>query len=144
LRGAKPANGRAVFAKTCQQCHKLFGEGGTIGPDLTGSNRADLDYILSNVIDPSSEVGRDYRMSVVRTADERVITGIVVERTAARVVVQTATDRVTLSPDDVTGVKDSPLSIMPEGQLDALSREQVRDLVAYLASKSQVPVPADD
>ncbi|HVL10947.1 MAG TPA: c-type cytochrome, partial [Gemmata sp.] len=144
LRGAKPANGRAVFAKTCQQCHQLFGEGGTIGPDLTGSNRADLDYILSNVIDPSSEVGRDYRMSVVRTADERVITGIVVERTAARVVVQTATDRVTLSPDDVTGVKDSPLSIMPEGQLDALSREQVRDLVAYLASKSQVPVPADD
>ena len=141
LRGAKPANGRAVFAKTCQQCHKLFGEGGTIGPDLTGSNRADLDYILSNVIDPSSEVGRDYRMSVVRTADERVITGIVVERTAARVVVQTATDRVTLSPDDVTGVKDSPLSIMPEGQLDALTKEQVRDLIAYLGTKTQVALP---
>ena len=75
---------------------RLFGEGGTIGPDLTGSNRADLEYLLSNLIDPSSEVGRDYRMSVVRTADERVITGIVVGRTAARVVVQTATERITL------------------------------------------------
>jgi putative membrane-bound dehydrogenase-like protein len=142
LKGAKPADGRVVFAKTCQQCHKLFGEGGTVGPDLTGSNRADLEYILSNVIDPSSEVGRDYRMSVVRTADERVVTGIIVERTAARVVVQTATDRVTLSPDDVTSAKDSPVSIMPEGQLDVLTREQVRDLIGYLASKTQVPLPA--
>lgn len=141
LANADPANGRVVFAKSCQQCHRLFGEGGTIGPDLTGSNRSDLDYLLSNLIDPSAEVGRDFRMSVVRTTDDRVITGIVVERTAARVVVQTATDRHTLSPDDVAGVKDTPLSIMPEGQLDALTREQVRDLVAYIGSKSQVPLP---
>ena len=102
---------------------------------------ADLEYILSNVIDPSAEVGRDYRLSVVRTLDDRVITGIVVERTAARVVVQTATDRVTLSADDVGSVKDSPLSIMPEGQLDPLTKEQVRDLVGYLASKTQVAQP---
>ncbi len=142
LKNANPANGRALFSKTCQQCHKLFGEGGSIGPDLTGSNRADLDYILSNVIDPSAEVGRDYRMSVVRTTDDRVLTGIIVERTAARVVVQTATERITLSPDDVGSVKDSPLSIMPEGQLDSLTKEQVRDLIAYLASKSQVPLPS--
>jgi putative heme-binding domain-containing protein len=142
LKAADPRNGRLVFAKACGPCHKLFGEGGTVGPDLTGSSRDNLDYLLSNLIDPSAEVGRDYRMSVVRTADERVITGIVVERTAARVVVQTATERVTLSPDDVAGVTDSPLSIMPEGQLDALTREQVRDLVAYLGSKSQVPLPA--
>ena len=82
LKKANLANGRLLFSKTCQQCHKLFGEGGTIGPDLTGSNRANLDYLLSNLIDPSAEVGRDYRMSVVRTADGRVITGIIVERTA--------------------------------------------------------------
>ena len=44
--------GRAVFAKTCQQCHTLFGVGAKIGPDLTGSNRADLDYVLTNVLDP--------------------------------------------------------------------------------------------
>ena len=55
-----------MFAKTCQQCHKLYGEGGAIGPDLTGSNRSDLDYLLSNLIDPSAEVGRDFRMSVVQ------------------------------------------------------------------------------
>jgi putative membrane-bound dehydrogenase-like protein len=138
---ANASRGRAVFARTCQQCHKLFGEGGAIGPDLTGTNREDLDYLLSNVIDPSAEVGRDFRMSVVRTADARVVTGIVTERSAARLVIQTATDKVTVPAEDVESVKDSPLSIMPEGQLDKLAREEVRDLIAYLASKRQVPLP---
>ena len=53
--------GRAVFAKVCQQCHTLFGTGGQVGPDLTGSNRADLDYLLSNVLDPSALIGKDYQ-----------------------------------------------------------------------------------
>jgi putative heme-binding domain-containing protein len=141
IRSADAATGRALFAKSCQQCHKLYGEGGAIGPDLTGSNRTDVDYLLLNLVDPSAEVGRDFRMSVVRTADGRVITGIVVERTPARVVVQSATDRLTLSPDDVESVRDSPLSIMPEGQLDALTRQQVRDLFAYLTGKGQVALP---
>ena len=44
--------GRAVFAKTCQQCHTLYGVGANIGPDLTGSNRADVEYLLSNIVDP--------------------------------------------------------------------------------------------
>ncbi len=79
-------------------------------------------------------------MSVVRTKDERVITGIIVERTPARVAVQTDKEKIVLSPDDVDSVKDSPLSIMPEGQLDALAREQVRDLIAYLSGKTQVPL----
>ena len=45
-----------------------------------------------------------------------------------------------LAPDDVNNVKDSALSIMPEGQLEALSRDQVRDLMAYLMGKAQVPL----
>ena len=141
LKAANLANGRLVFAKTCQQCHKLFGEGGTIGPDLTGSNRSEFDYLLSNVIDPSAEVGRDFRMSVVRTADSRVLTGIITERTPARLVVQTATEKMIVALEDVESVKDSVLSIMPEGQLDALTKEQVRDLIAYISGKSQVPLP---
>jgi len=141
LKVADLGNGRLVFNKTCQNCHKLFGEGGTIGPDLTGSNRADLDYLLSNVIDPSAEVGRDYKMSIVTLKNERVITGIIVERSRARIVVQTATERVTLASEDVDAIKESALSIMPDGQLDALSREEVRDLIAYVSGKIQVPLP---
>lgn len=143
LQSADPSQGRVVFARTCQTCHKLFGEGGTLGPDLTGTQRDNLDYILGNLIDPSAEVGRDYRLSIITTADERVITGIVVERSPARVVIQTATERLTLSPEEVTGVRDSPLSLMPENLLDTLTREQVRDLIAYLASRQQVPLPGE-
>ncbi|MFO0797675.1 MAG: PVC-type heme-binding CxxCH protein [Gemmataceae bacterium] len=132
LRTADAANGKAVYARTCQACHKLNGMGTDIGPNLNGVNRGNLDYWLTNLTDPGAEVGKDYRMSVVRTVDGRVVSGIVVERSAARVVVQTATERVTLAADDVDGVADSPLSLMPEGQLDALRRDDVRDLIAYL------------
>ncbi|HEX3149377.1 MAG TPA: PVC-type heme-binding CxxCH protein [Gemmataceae bacterium] len=141
LKAADLKNGRLVFSKTCQSCHKLYGEGTAIGPDLTGSNRSDLDYLLSNVIDPSAEVGRDYRMSVINTQSGRVITGIVVERSPARLVVQTATEKVIVPAEDVDSVKDSAVSLMPDGQLDALTKEQVRDLMAYLMAKQQVPLP---
>ncbi len=141
LKNANLANGRRLFAQHCQQCHKLFGEGQTIGPDLTGSNRSNLDYLLSNLVDPSAEVGRDFRMSVVRTVDERTITGIIVERTAARLVIQTATEKIVVAAQDVESVTDSPLSIMPEGQLEKLTREDIRDLIAYLQSPGQVEWP---
>jgi putative membrane-bound dehydrogenase-like protein len=142
LSRADTANGRQIYAKTCQQCHILYGEGGKIGPDLTGSNRANLDYILANILDPSSEISREFRMSVVAAKDGRVITGLVVESTPARLVVQTATERVTLPAEDIDEMRLSESSIMPEGQLDKLTKEEVRDLIAYLASKSQVSAPA--
>lgn len=142
LKRADLGNGRLVYTRTCQQCHILFGEGGKIGPDLTGSNRSDLDYVLSNLIDPAAEIGRDYRMSVVATRNGRVLTGLIVERTPARLVLQTATEQVTLAREEVEEVKDSAQSLMPERQLDTLTKEQIRDLIAYLASKHQVPLPA--
>ena len=69
--------GRTMFAKTCQQCHTLFGTGGKVGPELTGSNRANLDYVLANVLDSSDLVGKDYQTTVITTTDRRVLTGIV-------------------------------------------------------------------
>jgi putative heme-binding domain-containing protein len=143
LQRADLANGRLIYSKSCQQCHKLHGEGGTVGPDLTGANRAELDYLLSNLVDPSAEVAQDFRMSVVSTHDGRVITGIVLERSPNRYVLQTATERLILPKVDVDTIAESPSSIMPEGQLDALTREQVRDLIAYLAAKMQTALPPD-
>ncbi|HEX4646075.1 MAG TPA: c-type cytochrome, partial [Verrucomicrobiae bacterium] len=64
--GSSPGDasrGRAVFARTCAQCHTLFGTGGKVGPDLTGSNRGDLDYILENIVDPNAVIPNDYRAS---------------------------------------------------------------------------------
>jgi putative heme-binding domain-containing protein len=141
LKNADLSNGRLIFSKSCQQCHKLYGEGNTIGPDLTGANRSNLDYLLSNLIDPSAEVARDYRMSIVETQNGRKLTGIIVERSPARLVIQTATEKITLAAEDVDTVKDSDISLMPDGQLDVLTKAQVRDLIGYLSGKSQTPLP---
>ncbi len=142
MKNADVSNGRLIFSKSCQQCHKLYGEGNTIGPDLTGANRSNLDYLLSNLIDPSAEVARDYRMSIVETQNGRKLTGIIVERSPARLVIQTATEKITLAAEDVDTIKDSDISLMPDGQLDVLTKTQVRDLIGYLSGKTQVPLPA--
>lgn len=133
--------GRALFNKTCAQCHKLFGEGHSIGPDLTGSDRANLHYVLENSVDPSAVIGSDYRLTNIVTSKGRLVAGIVVEETERALTVQTATERIVLPKDEIEERKQSNVSMMPEGQLEKLSADELRDLVGYLASKTQVPLP---
>ncbi len=135
--------GRTLFTKTCSQCHVLYGEGAKVGPDLTGSQRTSLDYLLENILDPSAVVGKDYRMSVVLTNDGRVINGLVVSRDAKTLVIQTQTARETLSAEDIEEVRQTTLSPMPDGMLDKFSPDQVRDLFAYLMHSTQVPPKAE-
>jgi putative heme-binding domain-containing protein len=135
-------NGRLIFGKTCMKCHRLFGEGGQVGPDLTGSNRANLDYVLENVLDPSAAIGKDYQLTNITTIDGRLVGGIVVERTGQSITVQTENERVILSTDDIDEMDVASVSMMPEGQLDKMNNEEIRDLVAYLAAPAQVPLPA--
>jgi putative heme-binding domain-containing protein len=126
--------GRALFVRMCGQCHKLLGEGGDVGPDLTGSDRANPDYILENVLDPSASVGKDYTLTTVATVDGRLIAGIIREQTPAGLVIQTASERITVPREDVEAIKPSNASMMPEGQLDPLTPQEIRDLFAYLAT----------
>jgi putative membrane-bound dehydrogenase-like protein len=143
LKHADPAKGRLLFNKTCLTCHTLFGQGNKVGPDLTGANRDNLDYLLENVIDPSATVAADFRMSVVTLKDGRVLTGIVGEQTAKTLSVQTQTEKVRLERADVDEVRPTNQSLMPDGLLGPLSDEQVRDLVIYLMSRRQVPLPGE-
>jgi putative membrane-bound dehydrogenase-like protein len=136
LRRADASNGRLVFQKHCAQCHRLFGEGGDVGPDLTGANRDNLDYILENALDPNAVVPREYRLTVIATKDGRVLSGLIREQSTAAIVLQTANDRVVLSRDDVEEIKESTNSMMPEGLFDKMSMEELRDLVAHLARKA--------
>ncbi len=101
---------------------------------MTGSDRANPDYILENVLDPSASVGKDYTLTTVATSDGRLVAGIVRERSAAALVIQTASERITLPREDVNAIKTSNASMMPEGQLDPLTPQEVRDLFAYLAA----------
>jgi Cytochrome c len=93
LSGADPSRGRVVFQKTCAACHQLYGEGGLVGPDLTGSNRANLDYTLLNSVDPSYDVPDSYKMVQILTVEGRVINGVLAEEDAVRVVLKPAAYR---------------------------------------------------
>lgn len=134
--------GRAVFAKTCQQCHKLFGTGESIGPELTGSNRANMDYLLSNVIDPSAVMAKDYQPVVIVTESGRIVTGIIKKEDKNAVTVATANETVIIPRDEIDEMSLSDKSMMPDNLWKQLSRVEVRSLVAYLASSQQVPMQA--
>jgi putative heme-binding domain-containing protein len=139
---ADVALGRALFAKTCQQCHVLFNVGGKVGPELTGSNRANLDYLLQNVIDPSAVIGKDYQAVVIQTADGRTLTGIVRGEDQNAVTLATATETVTIPKDEIEVRELSAKSMMPDDQLKPFSEYEVRSLVGYLASPAQTPLLA--
>jgi putative membrane-bound dehydrogenase-like protein len=134
--------GRTLFAKTCQQCHTLFGTGGKVGPDITGSNRANLDYIVSNLVDPSALIGKDYQAVVIQTSDGRTLTGIVRNENQDSVQLALANETVTVLKSDIDQRELSPKSMMPDDQLKPLSDHDVRSLIAYLGSPAQTPLLA--
>jgi len=141
LRGANLSNGRAVFNKTCAQCHTLYDSGGHVGPDLTGSQRADLGYLFENVLDPSAVVAKEYLMTIVRTKDGRVINGIIQKENAAAVTLRTTTEDVVVPTDEIEKRVTSNQSMMPEGLLEGLDANDARDLIGYLSGEGQVELP---
>ena len=134
--------GRSIFVKTCSQCHTLFGVGGKVGPELTGSNRADLDYVLSNVLDPSALIGKDYQAQIVSTKDGRVLTGIIRGEDKRTITVVSANDIITVPKSEIDERRVSDESMMPIDIWKPLSEHEIRSLVAYLASPSQTPLLA--
>jgi putative membrane-bound dehydrogenase-like protein len=142
--GSQPGNasrGRALFAKTCQQCHTLFDTGGKVGPDLTGSNRGDLDYILQNIVDPNAVIPNDYRAWNLETTDDRTISGILIQQDAKLVTLVTANETLVIPRGEIRSLKESQLSMMPEGLLQTFNDQEVRDLLYYLRSPAQAPLP---
>ena len=137
------SHGREVYARTCGTCHVLHGVGAKIGPELTGSHRADLGYLLSNLIDPSALVGRDYQMTQIVTDDGRVLGGIVVAESPQAVTLQAPTERVVVPVADIETRTLSEQSLMPENQLAQLDVRSAVDLVAYLRHPTQVPLPGE-
>jgi putative membrane-bound dehydrogenase-like protein len=134
--------GRAVFAKTCQQCHTLYTVGGKVGPDITGSNRANLDYLLENIFDPSAVIPKEYAATVLTLADGRTVTGIIKEETKAALTVVTDRETLTVPAADVERRTASSLSMMPDDILKQVSEAELRALVAYLQAPNQVPMLA--
>ena len=133
--------GRVVYQQVCGACHIMYGEGGKIGPELTGSNRANLDYFLLNVLAPSYDVPEGYRMVTVTSKDGQVFVGNVVEEDAGKVVLNMVGQKTVVAKSDIKSRETSNVSMMPEGLLNLLQDKQILDLIAYMRTDKQVPLP---
>ena len=144
MENANASRGRQVFTMTCGTCHQLFGQGIALGPDLTGSNRGDLGYVLENVLAPSAVVGKDYMLNIFTMKDGATLSGMVKADTPEFIKLSmpggTTTD---VKKTDIASRQELAQSLMPAGLFDALPLEQVADLVKYLASPTQVPLPGE-
>jgi putative heme-binding domain-containing protein len=133
--GGTPYAGHQVFRKTCARCHKLFAEGGDVGPDLTSYKRNDLDNMLLAIIHPSAEIREGYETYQVFTDDGRSITGFIADQDSNVVVLRTAEGQsFTVERNQIDEMEKSPKSVMPDGLIDNLSDEEVRHLFSYLRS----------
>jgi putative heme-binding domain-containing protein len=141
LAKADKSAGRAVYSQVCATCHTLYGQGGQIGPDLTGSGRSNIDYLLENIADPGAVVNADFRLNVVTLKDGRVLNGMVSAKTERTLWLKTMTEFVTVERSEIAKQEELPQSLMPDGLLQAFTPDQVRDLIAYLMNPTQVPLP---
>jgi putative membrane-bound dehydrogenase-like protein len=128
--------GHALFVKHCGACHKLFGEGRTVGPDLTHANRFDRDDLLVNIVDPGRVIRKEYLGYTVTTTDGRVLHGLLAQQTPARVTLLDVKGEPTMLPrSDIASMQESAVSLMPEGLLHPLKPQELRDLFSFLQSK---------
>jgi putative membrane-bound dehydrogenase-like protein len=125
--------GKAHFGKHCASCHRLFGEGHAVGPDLTHANRKDRDWLLVSLVDPSAVIRKEFVSFVVHTSDGRVLTGLLAEQTPGSVTLVAANnERTKLNRARIERMEESPVSLMPENLLKDLKPQELRDMFAYL------------
>jgi putative heme-binding domain-containing protein len=130
-----PYQGRTLFQNTCGSCHKLFGQGGEVGPDLTVHNRTDLESMLLAIVNPGAEIREGYENYSVETKDGRSLSGFLVEQDNRTIALRGVDNQnVTLARAELLELKAAGMSLMPEGLLDAFNEQQTRDLFAYLRS----------
>jgi putative membrane-bound dehydrogenase-like protein len=142
-----PAHGRALFfdlkGVACIKCHTVGKDGGTVGPELsTVGAKYPRDDLIASVLYPSAKIFQGYEPVVVATSDGRVLTGIVKNETPDVLEIEDAdARRIKIAKDQVDDRKQSDVSIMPSGLAEGLSRQDFADLVAFLETLKEAPVP---
>ena len=133
IAAANPTRGRQVFEHLCYVCHKMYGEGGILGPEITGSNRTNLDYLLSNILDPSGEIQEGYKMVMITTRDGRTYAGNLAVESERRLTLRVpGEEEVVITKSAIQSRETSQASMMPDGLLTHLTDIEVADLMAYL------------
>jgi hypothetical protein len=125
--------GKAVFTKNCAVCHTLEGQGGKVGPDLTGFGAHTRQEILQEILDPNRSVEGTYRAWLVKTKKE-VLSGRMVNETQTSIeLIDTTGKTYEISREDIVALKQSDLSVMPEG-FESLQPDELSSLLEYLST----------
>jgi putative heme-binding domain-containing protein len=128
-----PYQGESIYLERCASCHILFFKGGQIGPDLTSYQRDNLGTMLSSIIDPNAEIREGYQYYSIETSDGRSLSGFIVERDSQVAVLRGLEGaNITLPQTEIKAMNAVGRSLMPEGLLEGLDDQQLRDFFAYL------------
>jgi len=139
LLNADILSGKKTYAGLCGQCHVMFGEGGKIGPELTGSNRTDLEYLLYNILNPNSDVQDDYLMVLVTTREGMTYAGNIVSENDRSITMRTVgQEGIVLLKSNIQSKEVQSVSMMPEGLIDWIHDQEVINLIAYLQSSEEI------
>ena len=134
----------AYIAAQCYKCHRFAGEGGDTGPDITGvGNRFTAQYILEAIVVPSKVISDQYQNSLVLTQQGEVYAGRILDENDEKITIRTdpfAKELVTVLKKDIEERQKSPVSEMPQGLINTLTKDEILDMVAYLRAAGK----ADD
>ena len=129
--------GKTVFAENCAVCHLLNGQGGVVGPELTGIEARDRTDIMLEILDPNRSVEANYRMWTVETTDGEVISGRLEAETQTTVeILDVAAQKHVIQRKNIESLEVSSNSIMPIG-FEALPKDDLKSLIEYLAHPSE-------
>ncbi len=136
--GGDPAKGKEVFAARCMVCHKLFGEGGEIGPDLTGYERHNPEFWIHGIVNPSLEIREEFVQFIASMNDGRMVAGLVTDQNPQTVTLRdVANQKSVLARADMKKLQASKISLMPPGLLIGVDDDDLRDFFAYIMAKTK-------
>ena len=137
--------GKAVFTKHCATCHTHSGEGGKVGPDLTGMAVHPKDHLLIDILDPSRSVEGNYRVYTIETKDGRVFNGLLASETKTSVeLIDAQAKKIVLLRENIDELRASPKSLMPEGFEKQMSEADLANLLEFLTHRGKyLPIPLE-
>ena len=127
-----PRRGKSVFERECSSCHLRRESRGRIGPDLAGVSNRSRESLLTSILDPSYAIEDRYRNHLLETVDGRFYDGILVAETEVSVTLRGEVEDVTVLKGDIAELRQSSVSLMPDGLEDAATDQELADLIVYL------------
>jgi putative heme-binding domain-containing protein len=128
-----PEKGKLLFTQRCSICHTLFGEGGHVGPELTGYDRTNKDFWMVAILSPSAEIREGFGAYICKVKDGQIFTGLIDKQDAGGVVIRDiAGQKHAVKQSEIESLEASPVSLMPEGLLGGMSDDDLRNFFAFL------------